>query len=304
MNSNKPKIIAVVGPTAAGKSALGVELALGFNGEVISCDSRQVYRGLDLGSGKITREEMRGVQHHLLDVVPPTQVYTVADYVSDAKRAVNRTLERSNLPIVVGGSFLYLDSLLGRISLPPAPPNPTLRAELEVLDNRELIERLRQLDFSAAERMDANNQRRLIRAIEVATLLGHLPPPLPKPNYEPLIIGIKIDRDTLRTNIAKRLEVRLEAGLVDEVRALIDNGITHKRLESLGLEYRYLSYYLKGEITESEMIIKLNHKIYQYAKRQETWLKRYSTISWFDYPVTLESIRETVENFLASPSRN
>lgn len=294
----KPKIIALVGPTASGKSALGVELSLLYNGEVVSCDSRQVYQGLNLGSGKITPVEMKGVPHHLLDVAAPTQVYTVADYVSDAGRALKRILERNHLPIVVGGSFMYLDSLLGKISLPAVPPNHPLRHELEKLSNEELILKLTALDQTSLDRIDTGNRRRLIRAIEVAALLGYVPASLPKADYTVLIIGIKIDRHTLKQNIKKRLHARLDLGLIDEVKNLLKSGVTPERLESLGLEYRYVSRHLAGELTEAEMVEKLITKIYQYAKRQETWLKKDTTIKWFSYPVTTTVVKSTIDDFL------
>lgn len=304
MNNQKPKIVAIVGPTASGKSNLGVELAERFKGEVISCDSRQVYRGLDLGTGKITIAERREVPHHLLDVVSPHEIYTVADYVSDAKRAIHRTLERDNLPIIVGGSFMYLDSLLGHISLPPVPPNPILRSELATLNTTELVGRLKQLDPDTAQRIDHHNNRRLIRAIEIATLLGHVPPVLEKTNFSTLLIGIKIDRATLRKNIEQRLKSRLAAGLVKEVSGLLESGLTHERLESFGLEYRYVSRHLRGEMTEAEMTMTLITKIYQYAKRQETWLKRYASIKWFSYPVDSAAVAIVVDEFLSSTSLN
>jgi tRNA dimethylallyltransferase len=295
---NKPKIIAIVGPTASGKSALGIELALHYSGEVVSCDSRQVYKGLDIGSGKVTVEEMRGVPHHLLDIADPQNTYTAADYVGDATRAIRRILERDHLPIIVGGSFMYLDSLLGHISLPPVPPDLTLRAALENLSLAELSEKLKQLDPKAHGWIDHTNRRRLIRAIEIASFMGHIPETQTRSDYDELRLGIKINRPELRHNIKQRLTTRLEHGMIEEVEGLLKSGISHDRLEALGLEYRYLSKYLRHEIDKTEMINKIENKSYQYAKRQETWLKRNPNIKWLDYPVTLNEARNLVDDFM------
>ncbi len=293
----KPKVVAIVGSTASGKTSLSIALAKQFKGEVVSADSRQVYRGFDLGSGKVTEEEMGGVPHHLLDVADPTTVYTANNFVQDAVKAINGILAQHHLPIIAGGTFFYLDALLGRISSPEVPPNQTLRLELEQLSREQLNDRLRVLDPIRLKNIDTKNSRRLIRAIEIASTLGHVPVGAPAERYACLTLGLKIDPATLQHNIHVRLMVRLEAGMLDEVRTLLASGVSHERLESLGLEYRYCARHLRGLISYDEMAAQIEIKTRQFAKRQMTWLKRDQSIVWVDKN-DLESIIDLVGNFL------
>ena len=297
---DKQPLIIIVGPTASGKTSLSIKLAKQYAGEVISADSRQVYRGLDLGSGKVTKDEMQGVPHHLLDIAEPMTVYNASDFVRDAKSAITDIALRQHLPIIAGGTFFYIDSLLGRLSLPAVPPNDTLRTELEALPVDMLYARLTAIDPVRAESVDKDNPRRLVRAIEIATVLGYVPPTetIDSP-YRPLTLGITIDKETLHHNIHVRLHERLEAGMVAEVEGLIAAGVTHERLESLGLEYRYISRYLRGLIDYDSMVTELETKIRQFAKRQYTWLKRDTSIIWID-PKDTEGINRLVTDFLAT----
>lgn len=297
----KQPLIIIVGPTASGKTSLSIKLAEAFAGEVISADSRQVYRGLDLGSGKVTTDEIRGIPHHLLDIADPMTVYNASDFVRDAKSAIADIAARQHLPIIAGGTFFYIDSLLGRLSLPAVPPNNTLRAELESLPIDELYTRLKAVDPVRAESVDKDNPRRLVRALEIATTLGRVPPTtISDSPYRPLTLGITIDKETLHHNIHVRLHERLEAGMVAEVEGLIATGVSHERLESLGLEYRYVSRYLRGLIDYDTMVLALETKIRQFAKRQYTWLKRDLSIVWVN-PKDTESINRLVTDFLATP---
>jgi len=294
----KTKIITIVGPTASGKTALSITLAQRFSGEIISADSRQVYRGLDLGSGKISREEMAGIPHHLLDVADPTTiVYTAQDFATAARAAATAMIERGKVPIVVGGTFLYLEMFLGKMSAPAVPPNLPLRTELETLTNPELYQKLALLDSARAEGIDKDNPRRLIRAIEIATALGHVPNVQPEALYNVLTIGLSLPKETLHSNIEKRLKLRLEAGMVTEVENLLALGVSFERLEALGLEYRYITRYLKGEIDYETMCTEILNKSKQFAKRQLTWLKRDDSINWFE-PKNTEAIFSTVQPFL------
>lgn len=293
----KPKVIVIVGPTASGKTSLSIALAKKFNGEVVSADSRQVYRGLDLGSGKVTKEEMDGIAHHLLDVADPTTIYTASDFKRDAALAVADILKRNRLPIIAGGTFLYVDALLGRTSLPSVPPNQTLRAELSTLSLGELVTRLNKLDPKRASAIDQKNPRRLIRAIEIASALGSVPETKQVEIYDTLTLGVAIDKETLDMNIHQRLFKRLEQGMVEEVLNLLKNGLTHERLDALGLEYRYLSRYLKGDIDYATMCTEIETKSRQFAKRQLTWLKRDPSIIWVDKN-DLSTIYTLVQDFL------
>jgi len=280
----KPKIMVIVGPTASGKTSLSIKLAKQHNGEVISADSRQVYRGLNLGTGKVTAEEMEGVPHHLLDIVDPKEIYTAADFVRDGRATITDILSRGKLPIIVGGTFFYTDALLGRIVTPEVPPNPTLRAELEKLSAEQLFSKLEAVDPVRADEIDRHNPRRLVRALEIADALGSVPQLPAEELYDAQILGIHIDQETLHKNIHNRLLARLDAGMIDEVKALHERGLSYERMEDLGLEYRYIARHLKGEVSYEDMVTTLETKIRQFAKRQMTWLKRDKSIEWISDP--------------------
>lgn len=297
MVDNKPKVLVVVGPTASGKTGLAIELAKQFNGEVISADSRQVYKGLDIGTAKVTTEEMRGVPHHLLDIADPKDIYNAADFKRDAELVVADILKRGKLPIVAGGTFFYIDSLLSKIALPEVEPNPALRASLEEKSTAELMTLLESLDSQHASTIDNQNQRRLIRAIEVATKLGKVPiiesTELP---YNSLTIGLTVDMENHSEVIKQRLIDRLDTGMLAEVEKLLAEGVSHERLSDLGLEYRYASQYLQQIIDYDTMVKEITTKSRQYAKRQLTWLKRDESIHWFNRKD--EEIYGVVEDFL------
>lgn len=297
MSTNKQKVLVIVGPTASGKTALAIKLAKDFNGEIISADSRQVYQGLDIGTGKVTMEEMGGIPHHLLDVVNPTDTYTAADFVHDGKRAVEEIIVRCKLPIIAGGTFFFVDALLGKNLLPEVPPNPKLRAELEKMDTEALFTLLQEKDPERASSVDSRNRRRLIRSLEIIGTLGSVPKQQQDETYDALTLGIEIDKETLRQNIHARLVARVEGGMLEEVQNLHQNGLSYERLDALGLEYRYVSQYLQGKLTRKELITVLDAKIWQYAKRQMTWLKRDKSIVWIDVE-DYKSIYEKVSTFL------
>lgn len=283
----KPKVIAIVGPTATGKSALAVELARKFHGEVISADSRQVYRGLNIGTGKITKEEMRGVPHHLLDVAAPQKTFTAAEFAKLAQEKILEISSRGSVPIICGGTGFYIDSALGLTTLPEVAPNKELRQRLEKLTTKKLFKKLEKLDKARAKSIDKFNRPRLIRAIEIAATLGKVPKVENKKSpYEVMFVGIDLDNEKLKERISLRLQERLKRGMINEARGLhrpkSGAGLTWKRMEELGLEYRYLSRFLKGEITKQEMIDQLLSEIFQYAKRQRTWFRRNKKIEWYE----------------------
>ena len=293
----KQKVLVIVGPTASGKTSLSINLAKKFNGEVISADSRQVYRDLDLGTGKVTHEEMSGVPHHLLDVADPTTVYTASDFVRDGRKALDEIISRDHLPIVAGGSFFYVDALLGRITLPEVPPNPTLRTKLETMTTEELFDVLKTQDPHRASLIDAHNKPRLIRALEIHAVLGEVPPTHPKTSYDTLVLGIALEKDVLQKNIHDRILSRIEKGMVEEVEELHKHGLSFERMDALGLEYRYISEYLKGKLSYDDMLLTLETKTRQFAKRQMTWLKRDKEIEWVDTDAEA-NIEERVRVFL------
>jgi len=276
------KIIAVVGPTASGKSSLAVEIARLVGGEVISSDSRQVYTGLDLGTGKVTKSEMRGVPHHLLNVANPKRVMSVVQYERLATRAIHDILKRGKIPILCGGTGLYVDAVLTTASFPAVPPNQTLRRQLEKLSAEKLFKKLQKLDPVRTSTIDAKNPRRLIRAIEIATALGSVPVRTPAtPRYNTLIIGTSLQKEKLEERIYARLLARMRRGMVAEARKQHEQGLSWKRMESLGLEYRFLAQFLQNKITKDELLYNLNIAIRQYAKRQIVWFKRNKNIKWF-----------------------
>jgi tRNA dimethylallyltransferase len=298
-HTQKPRIIAIVGPTASGKTSLSISLAKEFSGEVISADSRQVYRGMDIGTAKITTEEMSNVPHHLLDICDPKDTYTAADFVRDANKAIIDITSRGKLPIIAGGTFFYLDLLMGKMSAPAVPPNPSLRATLEKLSTAALLERLEALDPARAVNLDVNNPRRLVRSIEIATALGKVPISTPKESsYRWLTLGIDIPLSTLEERITQRVISRLNDGMIEEVERLHIEGVSYERLDSFGLEYRYIGKYLQGIIDKDAMSQEIITKSRQFAKRQKTWLKRDKSIKWLPFPVDETKAKELVRDFL------
>lgn len=277
------KIIAVLGPTASGKSDLAVTIAKKIGGEVISADSRQVYRGLDIGSGKITRRGMRGVRHRLLDVASPRGLFTVARYQGLARRAVKDILRRGKVPIVAGGTGLYIDSLLYNTPLPEVAPDQKLRAKLEKNTVAELYARLKELDPRRAANIETKNKRRLVRALEIVLATGKPVPALGerKPTYGNILkIGIALPAETLKKRIHARLVKRLKQGMLREVSILHNAGLSWKRLDDLGLEYRFASRYLRDMISREEMIRLIESESWKYAKRQMTWWRKDKEIIW------------------------
>ena len=279
------KVIAIVGPTASGKSSLGVYLAQKLNGEIISADSRQVYKGLDIGTGKVTKKEMAGVPHHLLSVASPKKQFTVNDFVKKAEAAIKTTKIASLLPIVVGGTGLYIDMLLGRMAYPNVPPNQVLRTKLEQKTTKQLFAQLQKLDPRRAANIEPDHKRRLIRAIEIAKAVGRSPSKsqitnLTNNKYDILWIGLKPEDKKLKQNIRMRLFARIRTGMIAEAKKLHAAGLSYKRMEALGLEYRYLSLFLQNNITKQEFEAQLECAIWQYAKRQMRWFKRNKDIHW------------------------
>ena len=281
--SSKHKIIIIVGPTASGKSALAVKWAKKINGEIISADSRQVYKGLDLASGKITKKEMMGIKHHCLDLVSPKTVFTAQRFKKCAQNAIKNIQKRGKIPIIVGGTGFYIDAALGRIEIPKIPPDWRLRKKLEKKTPRELFLWLKKLDPSRAKTIEPQNKRRLIRALEIAKTTGRVPEvKAGKNEYRPLWLGIKVPPEKLRKNINQRLKKRLKSGMSEEINRLHKSGLGWRRLDELGLEPRWISRYLRGLVSKEEMVAKLQTAIWQYSRRQMTWLKRNQEIQWIN----------------------
>lgn len=278
------KLVVILGTNASGKSDLGIRLARHFGGEVVSADSRQVYRGLDLGTGKITPVQAATVKHHLIDVADVSDYYSLAQYHRAAYSAIDSISSAGKLPFLVGGTGLYISAIVEGYQLVDVPPNDPLRAEFESLPLSELVERLEQADPEAARRIDQSNRRRLIRAIEVAAAgYANAAAHQNSPRYDCLQLGLTWPREILEERIEKRLRERLASGMIEEVAGLRSRGVSDIRLDKLGLEYRYVTRYLRGELsTLDELSTQLGIAIRQFAKGQLTWFKRDSRIIWLD----------------------
>jgi len=294
--SNK-KLIVILGPTASGKTKLSIKLAKKFNGEIVSADSRQVYKGMDIGTGKVTKEEMQGIPHYLLDVASPKRKFTVAQYQKLAISAINKILKKRKIPFLVGGSPFYIYCVVEGWIFPALGPDEKLRKILEKKDTKTLFKMLKKLDPQRAKTIEKSNKRRLIRAIEIAKKLGKVPPLKKNPQFECLIIGIKKSKEELRTLIKKRLLKRFKEGMIEEVKKLKKGGLSWRRLEEFGLEYRWISYYLQGKIDYQTMIENLQKAIEKFAKRQMTWFKKDKKIKWIkNYKEAEKLIKDFLKN--------
>ena len=277
----------ILGPTASGKSALAVKIAKKINGEIISADSRQVYKGLDIGAGKITKKEMGGISHYCLNIVSPKKIFTVADFKECAEKAIEKIFAKNKTPIIVGGTGLYIQAIVDNIVLPEVKPNWKLRKELEKKTTEEMFEMLKKLDPERAKNIDAKNPRRLIRAIEIAKKLGKTPKLKSMSRRDLDIgqldigqIGIKLPDEILKKNIEKRIKKMLKGGLVAETKKLRKSGLSWKRIYELGFEYKYPALFLRRKISKDEMLAKMLVENRQYSKRQMTWFKRDKRIKW------------------------
>ncbi len=296
---NKPKVLVILGPTSSGKTRLGVSLAREFNGEIISADSRQVYRGLDIGTGKDLAEYGVGqnkIKYHLIDVVNPEDNFDVAKYQKLAWRAIDSVLKRKKLPIIIGGSGLYLQALVDNYKLSTVKPNEKKRKIWEKLSALELFEKLKKLKPEFAARVnnsDRNNKRRLVRYLEIIEqgdleMTGKQEAP-----YNFLILGLTSSDKILKQRIIQRLLDRLEKeGLVAEVKRLNRAGVSWQKLINFGLEYKFVSHYLQNKLNYEELVEKLSTAIYRFSKRQKTWFRRWekqgAKIKWVKNKLTAE----------------
>jgi len=290
------KLVVIVGPNASGKSDLAVKLAKKFNGEVVSADSRQVYKGMDIGTGKITKEEMQGVPHYLLDIASPKRRFSVVQYQKKAIEAIKKIQRKGKLPILCGGTGFYVQAVVDGLVFPKVKPDWRFRKKLEQKSAKELYEYLKKLDPERAKTIEKDNKRRLIRAIEIVLKTGKPVPKLQKQKlFDILMIGIKRDKKELKERIRKRLLKRLKQGMIEEVKKLKESGLSWKRLEEFGLEYRWIARYLQGKIDYEEMVKKLQKDIEDFAKRQLTWFKRDKRIHWIK---SFKEAKELVEEFI------
>ncbi len=307
MKNPENRTIVICGPTASGKTSLGVKIAEKYSGEILSADSRQVYKGMDIGTGKDLEEyklDGRTIPYHLIDVANPEEIYNLYHYVNDFYKSFNETISRSNLPVVVGGTGLYLEAVIKHYRVPNVPENVELRKELMVGDLEKLVLKLKSLDDSIYCSTDLSSKKRVVRSIEVATFGqtnklqwgGENPPKI-----QPLVLAVFWKREELIKRIDLRLNQRLEDGMVDEVESLLKSGVTHERMLLFGMEYKYISRYLSGELTYEEMVLELKTAIHRLSKRQMTWFRgmerRGLTVNWIENADFLAADK-LIQNFL------
>jgi tRNA dimethylallyltransferase len=279
--SRRPKLIAIVGPNASGKTSLAIKLAKKFEGEIISADSRQVFRGMDIGTGKASKKEQKQIRHYLLDVAWPKQEYNVSHYKKDALKAINNVQQKNKIPFLVGGTGFWIQAVVDNIDFPAIKPNYRLRTKLEKFPAKKLFTMLEKLDPQRAKKIDQHNPYRLIRAIEIISATKKSITPLhTKPLYDVLYIGLNPPRQKLYNLIDTRLAQRFKKGMITEVQKLRRNGVSWRRLYNFGLEYRFISLYLQKKLTREQMIERLTYAIHHYAKRQMTWFRRDKRIHW------------------------
>lgn len=270
-----PPLIVITGPTASGKTRRAVDVAERLGGEIVSADSRQLYRGMDLGTGK-DLEEYNGVPYHLIDIAPAGERLNLFTYLRDANAAIDDIMIRDRVPVVCGGTGMYVEAIVNGLVLPQVPENPQLRESLAGKTLQELTEILSSMK-TLHNVTDVDTAKRAIRAIEIATYYAQHPDEAaltePRPRTDAVIIGVDIDRDTRRQRISERLRSRLEAGMIDEVRNLIESGVAPDDLIYYGLEYKFLTLHVTGKLTYDEMVNELETAIHQFAKRQMTWFR-------------------------------
>ena len=293
----KNKLIAIVGTTASGKSSLGIELAKIYGAEIVSADSRQVYRTLDLGTGKVTVEECDGVPHHMLDIIEPGTPFSMAEYQTLAYEAIDGIIERGNLPMLVGGTGLYTRSVIEGYNLVDGPPNEELRASLADKGREELLSILS--GYGVKDIAAEVSERRMVRMIEKLSA-GFSHENENSPRYDVLQLGITFPRDVLYARILERLDMRIRDGMIEEVEGILKNGATPEFLEGLGLEYRYTYRYLAGKYSGfEEYRDELYREICHFAKRQVTWFKKEKNIVWLDESGDyLLEARRLIDSFL------
>lgn len=275
------KIIVIAGPTASGKSDVAIRLAQKFDGEVISADSRQIYRHMDIGSGKITPKEQKMAKHYMLDVADPMEEWSAGKFKREAEKIIQDILNRGKVPIICGGTGFWIQAIVDNITFPEVKPNRDLREKLEKESTEKLFEKLQKLDPKRASSIDSHNRPRLVRAIEIATELGSVPEAKSNPKYDALQIAINWPKEKLHERIKIRLDQRFDEGMIQEVQDLHDkHSVTWQRLDDFGLEYRWISRFLRELISEEEMREKLLQEIKNYAKRQMTWFRKDERIKW------------------------
>lgn len=305
MKNLRNKIIVILGPTSSGKSDVAIRLAKKFNGEIISADSRQIYREMDIGTGKITKKEQGMVKHWMIDIISPKTQFSAAQFKRKANKIIPDILKRGKIPIICGGTGFWIKAIVDNVAYPEVKPDWKLRNKLRNKPTQELFEMLKKLDPQRAKSIDKNNKVRMIRAIEICKKLKKVPSLPPEEmsqsdregkNYKFIQIGIRLTKEKLQKNIKKRLKKRFEAEMIEEVELLKKQGLSWKKIQSFGLGYFWIPKYLNGEIKTKEELFK---KVFQaekdYAKRQMTWFRKDERIKWIE---KYKEIEKEISSFL------
>lgn len=287
----RKKVVVICGPTASGKTALSIELAKKIDGEIVSCDSMQIYKDMNIGTAKPTKKEMGGIKHYLLNYVSPTQRYSVADYKADAKKAIKEILDKGKVPIVVGGTGLYVDSLIYEIEYPNIEFDEEYRTKLEkeVRENglNELYLKAKEIDPIAIEKISCNDKKRILRILEIFKATGKTKTEVEQesrknePEYDYKVYALLWDRNKLYNRINFRVDIMMKQGLIDEVKNILNKYDTFPTAMQ-GLGYKEVVQYLKGECTKEEMVEKIKKETRRYAKRQMTWFRKNKQTIWLD----------------------
>ena len=288
---DKPKVIVICGPTASGKTSLSIELAKQINGEIVSCDSMQIYKDMTIGTAKPTKEEMDGIKHYLLDFVSPDQRYSVAEYKKDAENTIEKIISEGKVPIVVGGTGLYLEALIYNIEYQNIEEDMEYRNKLYEIEREQglskLYEMASKIDSKAMEKISPNDKKRICRVLEIYHLTGKTKTELEEesrknePKYNYILFGITMDREKLYERINLRVDIMINQGLIDEVKNLLEK-YNNFPTAMQGLGYKEVVEYLNGLITKDEMIDKIKMETRRYAKRQLTWFRKYKNLIWIN----------------------
>lgn len=293
---SRNKIIVLLGPTSSGKSEVAIRLARKLNGEIISADSRQIYKGMEIGTGKVSRAEQKLVRHWMLDIVSPKTEYNVSKFKKAAENIIKDILRRKKIPIICGGTGFWIKAVVDNVDLPEVKPNKMLRNKLRNKSAQVLFKMLEKLDPERAKNIDAKNKVRLIRAIEICKAIGKVPvmnQELRIKNYEFLQIGLSFSKENLHKNIEKRLKKRFRSGMIKEVEKLHKQGLSWKKIQSFGLGYYWIPLYLQKKLDRNDLFEKVYQSEKNYAKRQMTWFKKDKRIVWLKNYCQIEKKAES-----------
>jgi tRNA dimethylallyltransferase len=285
---NKENLFILIGPTAIGKTDLSIKLAQMMNGEIISADSMQIYKYMNIGSAKVTKEEMQEVPHHLIDNVYPDEDFTVANYKNHATTLISNINKEGRLPIIAGGTGLYINSIVYNLQFTEVPPSESIRNQLELLSNEDLYKELENIDNTSANKLNVNDRKRVIRALEIYKSTGKTMSEYNKDfrmenqDYNLVMIGLNMDRARLYDRINRRVDIMINSGLIDEVKGLLEMGYNKNLVSMQGIGYKEIIMYLEEEISLDESIALIKQKSRNYAKRQLTWFRRDERIKWMN----------------------